>query len=314
MYPAYHMGVAEHPAKSRETKPQKKFTKSVWVCLAAVYQRGHCLTTSKSSGASELCKGAIIAYSLTACEQDTSTMAVGSVYILGSWREDWCQTQSNSKYYVLLEAIKSWHLQPTHAFTAFNALTDILWAPVDHRNTLKSHLVGLTRPLCIALQRKASLTLLLEKCFSVLMILMMMWQQRNGQVQYSRMSLDMRKMSKTPSAGASFRMASRIVQMMRDRTGLASIVRASEDKVTSFLDGMCSESSEVLRSNGINTWFSIAMEMSTHMSTSYLDIRIRLFTGGAVHNFHLLAIPTMFSHHTGEEIFLHAMKALLARV
>ncbi|KAI2508943.1 hypothetical protein MHU86_5438 [Fragilaria crotonensis] len=55
------------------------------------------------------------------------------------------------------------------------------------------------------------------------------------------------------SAGASFRMASRIVQMMRNRTGLASIVRASEDKVTSFLDGMCSESSEVLRSNGINT-------------------------------------------------------------
>ena len=110
------------------------------------------------------------------------------------------------------------------------------------------------------------------------------------------------------SAGASFRMASRIVQMTRDRTGLASIGRASEGKVTSYLRIACALN---LQKISEVTWtFGIAMEdMSTHMSTSYLDIRIRLFTGGAVHNFHLLAIP-MFSRHTGEQIFLHAAKAL----
>ena len=53
----------------------------------------------------------------------------------------------------------------------------------------------------------------------------------------------------------------------------------------------------------------MAMDMSTHMSTSYLDIRIRFFYGGTIHNFHLVAVP-MFTHHTGEQIYLHAVKIL----
>ena len=49
--------------------------------------------------------------------------------------------------------------------------------------------------------------------------------------------------------------------------------------------------------------------MSTHMATSYLDIRIRLHWKGSILNFHLLAIP-MFSRHTNEEILIHAAKPI----
>ncbi|KAF4041411.1 hypothetical protein GN244_ATG06410 [Phytophthora infestans] len=48
--------------------------------------------------------------------------------------------------------------------------------------------------------------------------------------------------------------------------------------------------------------FSIALDMSTHMSVSYLDTRIRLFHCGQIINLHLLAIP-MYDSHTGEAMF-----------
>ena len=112
------------------------------------------------------------------------------------------------------------------------------------------------------------------------------------------------------SVGASFRMTSRIVQMTRDRTGLASIGSVSEGKVTSYIRIACALNLQKISEVIASTWtFSLAMDMSTHMATSYLDIRIRLLTGGTIHNYHLIAIP-MFSRHTGEEIFLHAAKVL----
>ena len=55
--------------------------------------------------------------------------------------------------------------------------------------------------------------------------------------------------------------------------------------------------------------FSLALDMSTHMSTSYLDIQIQFFYGSTVHNFHLVAVP-LFTCHTGEQIYLHAEKIL----
>ena len=51
------------------------------------------------------------------------------------------------------------------------------------------------------------------------------------------------------------------------------------------------------------------MDMSAHMSTSYLDIQIRFFYDSTIHNFHLVAVP-MFTCHTGEQINLHAKKIL----
>jgi hypothetical protein len=112
------------------------------------------------------------------------------------------------------------------------------------------------------------------------------------------------------SVGASFRMASRIVQMTKDRTGLASIGCVSEGKVTSYIRIACALNLQKLSELLASIWtFSLAMDMSTHLSTSYLDIRIRVFKRGEIYNFHLLAIP-MFSRHSAEEIFRHAVMAM----
>ena len=50
--------------------------------------------------------------------------------------------------------------------------------------------------------------------------------------------------------------------------------------------------------------------MSTHIGTSYLDIRIRLHLENAgIINLHLLAIP-VYDRHTGQVIFEVASKAM----
>lgn len=112
------------------------------------------------------------------------------------------------------------------------------------------------------------------------------------------------------SVGASFRMASEILRMTRERTGLASIGRESEGKVASYVRFVCALNLQRLSELLSTSWtFSVAMDMSTHLSTSYLDVRVRLYCAGDIQNFHLLAIP-MYSSHTGEQIFLCASKAL----
>ena len=56
--------------------------------------------------------------------------------------------------------------------------------------------------------------------------------------------------------------------------------------------------------------FSLALDMSTHMSISYLDIRLRLYLlSYGIINVHFLAI-SVYERHTGEVIFLTATEAL----
>ena len=51
------------------------------------------------------------------------------------------------------------------------------------------------------------------------------------------------------------------------------------------------------------------MDMSTHLLTLYLDIRIRVFFVSRIQTFYLLAFP-MFTRHIGEQIFIHATEVL----
>lgn len=79
------------------------------------------------------------------------------------------------------------------------------------------------------------------------------------------------------SVSASFRMTSRILMMTKERTGLTSIGSTSEGKVTSYAHFICALNLQTLLELLSQVWtFLIAMDMSTHMATSYLDIRIRL--------------------------------------
>ena len=105
-------------------------------------------------------------------------------------------------------------------------------------------------------------------------------------------------------------MASRILPMTKENTGLASLGSVFEGKVAAFARFVFALNLQSLQNLLARVWtFSVAMDMSTYMANSYLDIRIRFPWKGSVLNFHLFAIP-MFSRRTSEEIFLHAAKAL----
>jgi hypothetical protein len=54
--------------------------------------------------------------------------------------------------------------------------------------------------------------------------------------------------------------------------------------------------------------FSVALDMATHMATSYCVVRIRICHKSTVHDFNLLSIP-VHERHTGETIFNTFVKA-----
>ena len=75
--------------------------------------------------------------------------------------------------------------------------------------------------------------------------------------------------------GLSFRAVAEVILMKKEQTGMASIGNVSEGKVTAIAQVVCSHSLELISNLLIKHWtFSLAMDMSTHMSTSYLDIQI----------------------------------------
>ena len=295
-------------------------------------------------------EGHVLAYGLTVCERDASTMTVVSVscqFCLHFGREEKIgakrKATANITYFrrPFRADTYSRHMLSQHSthWQTYCELTKeqktVFFeneAPVVHRNTLKSHFGGSQAAVHYFANKGIVDIIIGEMLFHpdnsnddvtkerALAIFEDVIGQEEDERDSDLQTDSYRMIIKNPaqfqlvvdyvSAGASFRMASRIVQMTRDRTGLASIGLASEGKVTSYVRIACALNLQKISEVMASAWtFSIAMDMSTHMSTSYLDIRIRLFTGGAVHNFHLLAIP-MFSRHTGEEIFLHAVKAL----
>ena len=90
-------------------------------------------------------------------------------------------------------------------------------------------------------------------------------------------------------------MASQILAMTKQSTGLASLGSVSEGKVTAYARFVSALNLQSMRDMLDLVWaFSVAMDISTHVATSYLDICIRLHWNGHILNFHLLAIP-MFS-------------------
>ena len=105
-------------------------------------------------------------------------------------------------------------------------------------------------------------------------------------------------------------MASTFLRLTKEETGVVLIGSATEGKVAGFICYVCALNLQKVLEVMASCWtFSLAMDMSTHMSTSYLDIQICLFIGGKIENLHLLAIP-MFSSHAAEQIFVHAEKVL----
>ena len=112
-------------------------------------------------------------------------------------------------------------------------------------------------------------------------------------------------------ASLSFTQAARVMQSTKERTGLASIGNCTKNIISKYARFSCAINLQKLSDLLQSTWtFSVAMDMSTHMETGYLDIRIRIFTKkNGIVNAHVLAIP-VFDRHTGEVVFNTAAKAL----
>jgi hypothetical protein len=88
--------------------------------------------------------------------------------------------------------------------------------------------------------------------------------------------------------GVSFRQASRLYISVKKEIG--------------FVVLGCVNDTDVAQLCRVIWAFSIALDGGNNAGTSYLDIRIRFYMDGALHNFHLLAIP-MRDRHTGEYQF-----------
>lgn len=112
-------------------------------------------------------------------------------------------------------------------------------------------------------------------------------------------------------AGCSFKQAARIMLATKERTGLAAVGSCSDSTISKYARFACAINMQKISELLACVWtFSVALDMSTHMSSSYLDIRIRLHhSKSGIINLHLLAIP-VFERHTAEVIFETADKAL----
>ncbi|CAI5710255.1 unnamed protein product [Hyaloperonospora brassicae] len=94
------------------------------------------------------------------------------------------------------------------------------------------------------------------------------------------------------STGFSFCQAEALITMTKEVTGVAEIGTAKDERVAQYARFILALNLQHIHDILDNSWaFSTALDMSTHMSTSYLDIRIRLFWDGAILNLHLIRIP-----------------------
>jgi len=117
----------------------------------------------------------------------------------------------------------------------------------------------------------------------------------------------------TIALGASFRMAARIVQHVRDETNLAVYYGCTDTLASNYTRVICASALQELSNLlGMVTGFSLAFDSATLHSQSYLDIRVRLVVNGRLYNFHLLALP-IFGSHTGKHMCDAFVELLSAR-
>jgi hypothetical protein len=113
------------------------------------------------------------------------------------------------------------------------------------------------------------------------------------------------------SVGCSFRQTARLLHSTKERTGLAAIGCCTDATVAKYVRFICAINLQIISEMLSKCWtFSVALDMSTHMSTSYLDLRLRVHDNRkGIVNVHFLSIP-VYERRTGEVIFDTCSKAL----
>lgn len=104
-------------------------------------------------------------------------------------------------------------------------------------------------------------------------------------------------------AGASFRMTNTLIHGVCEETGMAALRGCTRKMVSQVARIVCAHGLQMLRDLLATCWtFSVALDTSNNLGSSYFDIRVRFFCRGEIRNYHLLAAPIQGSH-TGENMF-----------
>jgi hypothetical protein len=107
------------------------------------------------------------------------------------------------------------------------------------------------------------------------------------------------------SCGASFRLASNILNYMYNVLHNPVLRACSRHDVANYIRIVCVVNLQRIACHLRRAWaFSIALDSATHQSTSYLDVRFRIFMPAFYNivNLHAVVLP-MFDWHTGEVMF-----------
>jgi hypothetical protein len=112
------------------------------------------------------------------------------------------------------------------------------------------------------------------------------------------------------AVGLSFRQVTQVIMETKEIFSIGSIGLCSEEIVSRYVHFICAMNLQCIAELLRQCWaFSVALDMATHMVTSYCDVRIRICHKSIVHDFHLLSIP-MHERHTCEIIFNTFAKAM----
>jgi hypothetical protein len=115
------------------------------------------------------------------------------------------------------------------------------------------------------------------------------------------------------SCGTSFRMASELIGCMYDFLGNPGLHACSRDEISNFVRADCTINLQQIADLLHHSWaFSLALDSATHQSTSFLDLRFRVFIPNyhSIVNMHGCTLP-MFDCHTWDIMSTMANKFLI---
>jgi len=104
------------------------------------------------------------------------------------------------------------------------------------------------------------------------------------------------------SCGTSFRMASELIGYTYDVLGNPGLRVCSREEISNFVRTVCAVNLQRIAELLHHSWaFSIALDSATHQSTSFLNLRFRIFVPNyhSIVNLHGCTLP-MFDRHTGD--------------
>ena len=100
------------------------------------------------------------------------------------------------------------------------------------------------------------------------------------------------------SVGCSFRQSAEIDMATRERTRIASMGSLNQGTIAKYARVCCAMNyMELKMLLSEDCWtFSVALDMSNHQATGYLDIRVRVYTKGKIQNYHVVSLPINGAH------------------